>query len=398
MSDSSIHRQAQSQLLALSRAFPVVALTGPRQSGKTTLAKACFPGKPYVSLESPDQRTFAQDDPQRFLAQFGEGGAVLDEIQRVPQLLSYLQTRVDATARMGEFVITGSAQFDLLAGISQSLAGRVGRIELLPLSWAEIAAHSAASQVCGNQLEQALWRGGYPALYARAELTPLQWAANYAATYVERDARQLINVRDLSLFQRFISLCAARSGQVLNAASLGADAGVTAQTVRHWLSVLEASYLVKLVPPYHNNFGKRITKAPKLYFCDTGLLCYLLHIHAPEQLLTHASRGAIFETWVMSELLKTRLNQGLHGLAAQVYYWRAAAENEIDFLLDGPQGIELLEVKSGTTIASDWFKALQRFPSTATVHRRSLVYAGTEQYQRQDVQVLNWQGLADWGA
>lgn len=380
-----IEREAASELLRLSLGFPILAITGPRQSGKTTLAKMVFPDKPYASLENPDTREFARTDPKRFLAQFEARGAILDEVQREPALLSWLQGAVDARGHMGDFVITGSAQFDLLAGITQSLAGRVGRIELLPLSLREIESHVGSEALRTQGLDARMWMGGYPSLYSDRVLTPTQWASNYAATYVERDARQLVNVRDLALFQRFIKLCASRSGQVLNAAALGADAGISAQTARHWLSVLEASYLVKLITPYYNNFGKRLVKSPKLYFLDTGLLCYLLGITSEQMLGTHAARGAVFESWVLSEMLKHRFNQGQ---VPALYYWRTVAEREIDFVLETPEGLHLIEVKSGQTLAADWLKPMKAFP--APVAKRSLIYGGLESYEREGVFVCAW--------
>ena len=252
-----IPRQANSTLQRLAQGFPVLGITGPRQSGKTTLARAMFAAKAYVSLENPQEREFALTDPQRFLARFTDG-AVLDEVQRCPALLSWLQQLVDERAVMGDFVLTGSAQFDLLAGISQSLAGRVGRVELLPLSGAELGQERLPAS-----LDTLLFKGGYPALYDRT-LAPTDWFPNYVATYLERDVRQLLAVQDLSQFHRFVRMCAARSGQLLNLAALGADCGISAVTAAKWLSVLETSYLVMRLPPYHRNFGKRLVKAPKL--------------------------------------------------------------------------------------------------------------------------------------
>jgi len=300
-------REARHTLERLAKGFPILAITGPRQSGKTTLARACFADKPYVSLENPDERDFAENDPKRFLARFTQG-AILDEVQRCPTLLSWLQGVVDERQRMGQFILTGSAQFDLIAGISQSLAGRVGRVELLPLSLPEMQAG-----VClPNSLDGLLLNGGYPAIYQR-EVAAGDWFPNYVATYLERDVRQLIAVRDLSQFQRFVRMCAARSGQLLNLTALGVDCGISAVTAREWLSVLEASYLVTRLPPHFQNFGKRLIKSPKLYFLDVGLMAWLLGIRDESSLSTHAARGALFETWVVSELinLKTAVTQAL---------------------------------------------------------------------------------------
>lgn len=383
-----IPRTATNYFQQLSKGFPIVALTGPRQSGKSTLARMLCPDKPYVSLENPDTREFAQSDPRRFLQQFASGGGIIDEIQRVPALLSWLQGWADERKIMGDVVITGSAQFDLLSGITQSLAGRVGRVELLPLSLKELQTATEVNAANLN-IDALMWAGGYPALYdTKRKLTPPQWHSNYLATYVERDARQLINVRDLAQFQRFIRLCAARSGQILNASSLGADAGISAQTARAWLSALETSYLVKLVAPYYNNFGKRITKAPKLYFLDTGLLCYLLGIADAKALSIHSARGAIFETWVIGELLKNQFNKGN---SLPLYYWRGANEKEVDVLKETPQGLRIIEIKSGATVSGDWLKPLLNFP--APVYEKEIIYGGDESYERQDVWLRSWRSL-----
>jgi predicted AAA+ superfamily ATPase len=381
-----IPRAAAHTLERLAKGFPVVALTGPRQSGKTTLAKSVFKDKTYVSLENPDEREFALQDPKRFLQRF-PNGAVLDEVQRCPELLSWLQGWVDERGIMGDFVLTGSAQFDLVAGITQTLAGRVGRVELLPLSADELA----AADLAPADLNTALLKGGYPALYDR-EVSPQDWFANYIATYLERDVRQLIAVRDLGQFQTFVKMCAARTGQLLNLSSLGADCGISSVTAKQWLSVLEASYIVTLLQPHHRNFGKRLVKAPKLYFCDVGLAAWLLGIRDIVTLETHAARGALFETYVVGELTKQRLNAGR---PCDLFFWRDSSGNEVDVLIESAQGLQALEIKSGSTFASDWTNSLskwQKFASNESL-QPSLVYGGTESYAREGVHVWGWQEI-----
>lgn len=382
-----IPRQASTTLQRLSRVFPVVALTGPRQSGKTTLARATFPEKQYVSLENPAEREFAQTDPERFLARFPDG-AILDEVQRCPALLSWLQGWVDARRRMGDFILTGSQQFDLIASMSQSLAGRVGRVELLPLSAAELASAGLLPQA----LESLLWQGSYPALYART-MQPADWFSNYVATYVERDVRQLVAVRDLGLFQRFVRMCAARCGQMLNLVALGADCGISAVTARQWLDVLEASYIVVRLAPYHRNFGKRLVKTPKLYFLDTGLAAWLLGIRDAQSLQTHAARGALFESWVVSELIKRQFNQGE---AAQIFFWRDNVGHEVDVVFETAAGLQAVEVKSGTTFSADWPDAVQKWTSFAggLAAQPAIVFGGQGRYERQGCRVLGWRELA----
>jgi predicted AAA+ superfamily ATPase len=383
-----IPRQAGTTLERLARGFPVLAITGPRQSGKTTLARAAFPDKPYVSLENPDEREFAQQDPKRFLARFPEG-AILDEVQRCPALLSWLQGIVDAQPVMGRFVLTGSAQFDLVAGMSQSLAGRVGRVELLPLSLREMR----AGECVPPTLDRLLLTGGYPALYQR-ELEAADWFANYVATYLERDVRQLVAVRDLSQFQRFVRMCAARSGQLLNLASLGADCGISAVTAREWLSVLEASYLVTRLPPYFRNFGKRLVKTPKLYFLDVGLMAWLLGVRDEASLATHAARGALFETWAVAETVKWRFNSGQ---PADVFFWRDSTGHEIDLLFETPAGLQPVEIKAGSTFAADWLEGLRkwrRFAGDEPTLKPVLIYGGAESHERDECYLTGWRDVA----
>ena len=276
-----IARKALSTLLELAKGYPFVALTGPRQAGKTTLSRMAFPDKPYISLEDPDTREFATTDPRRFLARYPDG-AILDEVQRSPELFSYLQTLADMDGRMGLYILTGSQQFGLLSGITQSLAGRVGMVQLLPFSVGELQDADRLPET----LDALLHKGSYPPLYDR-RLIPAQWYAGYVTTYLERDVRQLINVRDLAIFQRFIRLCAGRTGQLLNLSALANDCGISHNTAKAWISILEASYILCLLLPHHRNFNKRLVKTPKLYFYDSGLAAWLLGVQNSDQLAIH---------------------------------------------------------------------------------------------------------------
>lgn len=381
-----IARSLSDVLHARASEYPIVAITGPRQSGKTTLARATFPDRPYVSLEDLDQRQFAQEDPRGFLGRF-RGGAILDEVQRTPDLFSYLQSEVDDNPAPGRFVLTGSHRFGLLTGISQSLAGRAAMFSLLPFSLGELA----ATDLAPDSLNHLLFGGLYPPVHDR-RLDPGPWYANYNRTYVERDVRQLVNVRDLTTFQRFVALCAGRSGQLLNLSALASDAGVSHTTARGWLSILEAGYIVHLVKPHHANFNKRLVKTPKLYFIDTGLACRLLGLEEADQLDSHPLRGALFETWVAGELLKSRLNRGLE---SSLFFWRDRAGHEVDFILDTPAGLMPIEVKAGMTIASDALKPLRWWEeqATTTTLPGALIYGGEDCFSRQGTTVAGWQHI-----
>jgi len=383
-----ITRQATATLLELAQGYPVLAITGPRQAGKTTLAQSTFPDKPYVSLEDPDTRAFAQDDPRGFLARLPDG-AILDEVQRCPPLFSYLQTRVDANRRMAEFVLTGSQQFGLLSTITQTLAGRVGLVQLLPFSMGELG----SGPLPVPSLDELLWSGLYPPIHDR-QLAPERWFANYVMTYVERDVRQLIEVKNLSLFQRFLKMCAARCGQLLNMTSLANDCGVTHKTIGAWLSVLEAGYLIFLLQPHHKNFGKRLVKTPKLYFHDTGLAAYLMGIQDANHLSIHPARGALFENLVISELLKQRLNQGL---PSNLYFWRNNTGDEVDLLIEQGEYLMPVEIKSGQTFNADFLTGLPKWMryAGATALPAQLVYGGDDNMTRQGVQVRSWRNLKD---
>ena len=381
-----IPREAQRLIETLRLGFPIVTITGPRQSGKTTLAKAVFSDKPYVSLEDPDARLAAQDDPRSFLARFPDG-AVLDEVQRCPALFSYLQTRVDADGRMGLFVLTGSQQFGLLSGIGQSLAGRTAFVELLPLSLGELKSVG----MLPPSLDEMLVKGGYPALYDR-KLSPRAWFGAYAMAYVERDVRQMLKIQELETFQRFVLFCAGRTGQLLNLSSLAADCGITHNTAKAWLSVLEASYLVFRLPPHHANFNKRLVKAPKLYFYDVGLACWLLGIHTSQQLRAHPLRGALFETWVMAELFKSRLNGGLR---PRLSFWRDSNGNEVDALVEQETRLMPVEIKAGATVAHDFFKGIEKWCALAgdLAADPLLVYGGEVSYVQRGIRVAAWRDI-----
>ena len=381
-----IPRQAAPVLQKLALGYPILAITGPRQAGKTTLAQTTFPDKRYLSLEDPDQRAFAEEDPRAFLARLPQG-AILDEAQRCPALFSYLQTRVDREKKMGQFVLTGSQQFGLLSNLTQTLAGRVGMVQLLPFSLQEMQ----QGELAIHDLDDLMWRGMYPPVHDR-QLAPEQWFANYLVTYVERDVRQLIEVQNLSLFQRFIKLCAARCGQLLNLSSLASDCGVSHNTVRAWISVLEASYVVFLLQPHHQNFGKRLVKTPKLYFVDTGLAAFLLGIRDPQHLSIHSARGALFENFVISELLKRRYNQGL---PSNLFFWRNNAGDEVDLLIEQGEQLIPVEIKSGQTFSSDFLAGLQKWMRLAgeTCLAPRLVYGGEENMTRSGVLVQSWKAI-----
>jgi len=383
-----IAREAAATLETWARGFPVLAVTGPRQSGKTTLVRSVFPKKPYVSLENPDEGLLARSDPRSFLERFPKG-AILDEVQRCPDLFSYIQERVDTDQVPGAFILTGSQQFGLMSGVSQSLAGRVGHLALLPFSLGELI--DAGKQP--TSVDELLFKGLYPPVHVR-EVPVHAWYSSYVATYLERDLRTLVNVRDLSLFQRFLTLCAGRCGQLLNVTALGAECGVAAGTVHAWLSVLEASFILFRLTPYHRNFGKRVVKTPKLYFYDTGLAAWLLGITEQSHLRGHPLRGALFETWVVAELVKGRLNRGLR---PSLYFWRDKTGHEIDIVHERGQKVVPMEVKSGATVASDWFDSLRRWSRQAkqASARGHLIYGGTTAWNHSVADILPWQSLPD---
>lgn len=385
-----IERELAGALRRVAASFPVVTVTGPRQSGKTTLVRHVFEGLPYVSLEDPGELAFAQEDPRGFLARFPQG-AIFDEAQRWPALFSYLQGLVDADRRPGRFVLTGSQQFGLMAGVSQSLAGRAAVLNLWPLSLGELGG------LAGSDVDAVMLRGGYPTLAVQPGVAVQDWMASYVATYLERDVRQVLNVRDLGSFQRFVRLCAGRVGALLNLSALANEAGVAQTTARQWLTVLESSHLVMLLQPYHRNFGKRLVKMPKLYFVDTGLACWLLGVRSTEQLALHPQRGALFENWVVTEFVKARMHQGL---PVDLWFWRDnnALEADLLFEVPTPNGLRLqtVEIKSGRTVTPDTVRAGRRSATFAADEALTpwLVHGGAEAYERSGVRVIPWQGLA----
>lgn len=381
-----IERTMAKEIRKRIKQFPILAITGPRQSGKTTLLKTLFPDYEYVSLENPDHRSFAQDDPNGFLQQY-PNKTILDEVQRVPELFSYLQTAVDKSGEMGQYILSGSQNFHLLKHITQSLAGRVALFRLLPLDTQELA---QAKKLPANYLDACI-QGGYPAIYHRG-LDPTDFYANYIRTYIEKDVTELINIRDINSFRTFLGLCAARAGQLLNLTALANDCNISQPTAKAWLSVLESSYLVFLLYPYHDNFNKRLVKTPKLYFYDVGLLTHLLQIREPEELALNRLKGNVFENFVIANFQKFNENRYQH---LQYYFWQDHNGLEIDLLLKTANAFDVYEVKSTQTLSGALLKNLQHFIKLVeplTVHPY-LVYGGEQALVRSNVQVLPWKML-----
>lgn len=382
-----IKRTVEQHLLRLAKQYPVITMTGPRQSGKTTLCRAAFPHKRYISLENFDSRRMAVKDPRRFLSDLPDG-AVLDEIQRAPGLLSYIQGIVDERKKEGMFILTGSRQFELMDSVTQSLAGRTALVKLLPLSYAEV--YGAGKK--RPDLNTVLFTGFYPRIFDK-RLNPTEALAFYTATYIERDVRSLIQIQDLSRFEMFLKICAAQTGQILNLSHLSNECGIAVNTVKSWLSVLEASCIVFLLKPHHKNFKKRLIRSPKLYFVDVGLAAFLLDIQDEGHLKNHPLRGALFETFVVTEILKGRLN---HVQTNNLYYFRDNVGNEVDVLLDLGSEVIPVEIKSGQTVADEFFKGLNYYRKLNPAAKRSwLVYGGDKLYREDGHYVCPYDKIAE---
>lgn len=385
-----IQRTAKERLLYLSETFRSVAVTGPRQSGKTTLCRAVFPDKPYVSLENPDVLEFATADPKGFLAQFNKkDGAVLDEIQKAPHLFSYLQQILDESKSKGLFILTGSNNFLLQENITQSLSGRIAYLQLLPLSLEEL---KEVRQV-HNRYTWHIFHGGYPEVISE-KIKPTDWYPNYISTYIERDVRQIKNINNLSLFTKFLRMCAGRTGQILNMTSLSNDCGIDQKTVASWLGILQGSYVIFLLKPYHNSFNKRITKTPQLYFYDTGVASSLMGIKSDDEIAIHAAKGALFENLIISELIKNKWNVGEND---ELYYWRDKTGNEVDIITENAGKIAAIELKAGETISSDFFKGLNFLSKlNAPLSEQKVVYGGNQIQKRSNgIIVKPWNNLYD---
>jgi uncharacterized protein len=382
----TVEREAAKRLKYLARTFRAVAVIGPRQSGKTTLCKMVFPKKPYISLENPSVLQFAQSDPEGFLAQFPKG-AIIDEAQRQPQLFSYLQQILDETNSKGLFILTGSNNFLMQKNISQSLAGRIGYLTLLPFSLTELKKHALLKS---KWVENAL-TGFYPEVVTK-KINPSEWYSAYTKTYVERDVRQIKNIESLTLFIRFLHLCAGRAGQIINANALANDCGIDNKTVSSWLGILESSFIIYLLRPYHKNFNKQVTKTAKLYFYDTGLLCRLLNIFKPADLQHHMYKGAVFENLIITEKKKQIENEGSTN---SLFFWRDKTGNEIDLITDNHKTIAIAEIKAGETINADFWRTLLYFEKLyESVLEKTVYYGGTALQKRSGkLTIAGWQSL-----
>ena len=381
-------RNAEAELKLLATQFPVVAVTGPRQSGKTTLVRSVFPGYDYANLEAPDVRSRAVSDPRMFLGQFKKG-VIIDEIHQAPELFSYIQVHVDEEQKFGKYIITGSHQFSLHKNISQSLAGRVALLTLLPLSVDELSANGLS-----YELSELLFRGGYPKVHAQPDIDPTTVYRSYYQTYLERDVRELSSIKNLSLFQKFIRIVAGRVGQLLNYTGIANDVGVSVPTIKEWISILEASYVLFTLKPYYENFGKRMIKSPKLYFADTGLLCYLLGIESAMQVSRDPLLGNIFENYVFLELMKYRTNLGKD---PNIYFYRDKSGTEVDFVSLSQRILTPIEAKAAQTYSSSFNKGIIAFQQLAEkqVNSGYVVYGGKESFRQSGNSVVPYTDVTD---
>ena len=382
-----IDREITTALQKMLSKYPVIALTGPRQSGKTTLLRAIFPDFQYVSLENPDNRDFAQSDPNGFLEKYSSK-VIIDEIQRVPSIFSYIQSQVDESGLMGQYILSGSQNFHLMHNITQSLAGRVAIFKLFPFDHQELKSAS----LLNDDYSANLVRGFYPAIYDR-DIPSRIFYSNYIQTYIQRDISELISIKNTKLFQNFLSLCATHAGQLLNMSALANQCGISQPTAKSWISVLESSYILFTLQPLHKNLSKRVVKTPKLYFYDTGLLCHLLKIKSPDQILTHPIKGHLFENMMIAEYVKRMHHKNA---LEDVWFWRDSAGHEIDFLVEDGLTMDLFEIKSTQTVMSGQFKGLNYFDQNYESEKikKSLVYTGSEKQKRTAIEIIPW---ADFG-
>lgn len=380
---SGVKREIVTAINKLIGKYPIVALTGPRQSGKTTVLKMAFPDYQYLNLENPEIRDFAEKDPKGLLKEYPEK-VFFDEVQRVPHLFSYLQSIVDESRMMGQFILSGSQNFHLMQNITQSLAGRVAIFKLFPFDFQELK----GAGLLQKDYTSNILKGFYPAIYDR-EIPSKSFYSNYLQTYVQRDVSELIAIKDMQSFQRFLVLCATRAGQLLNLSSIAKECGISQPTAKSWLSALENSYILFLLYPYHKNFSKRIVKTPKLYFYDTGLLCHLLRIRSIKQIETNPIKGSLFENMVIAEYVKRMYHKNE---LDDIWFWRDTNGNEVDLIIQKSMHDEIVEIKATETIMSDLFKGLNRYATLETEVdlKKTLVYGGNTGQKRSTVEVVSW--------
>ncbi|CAM4030692.1 ATP-binding protein [Flavobacterium branchiophilum] len=381
-----VNRTIVESILFLKNKYPIIALTGPRQSGKTTLLKELFPDYQYLSLENPDMRTFFRNDPKGFFKQYSKF-CIIDEAQREPDLFSYLQTIVDEDKIMGQYILSGSQNFHLMKNITQSLAGRVALFKLFPFDLEELKNH----QLLEHNYINYILKGSYPAVYDR-DIPYKNFYNNYMQTYIERDISELVNVRDIRSFRTFLSLCASRAGQLLNLNAMANECGISQPTAKSWISVLESSYIIFLLQPYYKNFDKRVIKSPKLFFYDTGLLCHLLKVKNPDQIKLNSYRGNLFENMVVSESIKLNYHKNM---MQEFWFWRNSGGHEIDLLIQDDEKLKVVEIKSTSTISQDLFKGIEYFEKLANdlIKSKTLIYNGLENQTRTIAQVVSWYDL-----